>query len=162
MGIHVATAMRKLGELESLGLLEKRTREASDVVEYRLLNPRLDIVLDFASAAKSAAKGAWSRADRILVKEKPNAKILLESDDEHRRVRRLLFLKFLRRRTQAQTLDLAETEGAFLWHMPFGSERARSVADICRRSGIENPLHVSRILDFVREMERMGVIEVAR
>jgi hypothetical protein len=36
------------------------------------------------------------------------------------------------------------------------------VADICRRSGIENPLHVSRILDFVREMERMGVIEVAR
>lgn len=162
MGMHVATAMRKLGELQSLGLLEKRTRTGTDVVEYRLPNARVEIVLDLASAATSSAKDAWSRADRILVKEKPNRKILLESDEKSRRVRRILFLKVLRRRTEARTLELAETEGTFLWHLPFASEPARSVADICRRGGVENPLHVARILEFVREMDRLGVIEVAR
>ncbi len=162
MGIHVATAMRKLAELESLGLLEKRVRSGTDMVEYRLLNPRLEIVLDLASAAKASAKDAWGQADRILVKEKPNSKILLEGDEKIRRVRRILFLKFLRRRTEARTLELAEVEGTFLWHVPFASEEARSVANICRHGGIERPLDVSRILEFVREMERMGVIEVAR
>ncbi len=162
MGIHVATAMRKLAELEGLGLLEKRPRADADVIEYRLAKPRVEIVLDFEADAKAASRDAWRQAERVLVKEHPNRKVLLESDDQSRRVRRILFLKVLRRRTEARTMELAETEGAFLWHLPFASESARSVADVCRRGGIENPLQVSRILAFVAEMERLGVIDVAR
>ena len=162
MGIHVATAMRKLAELESLGLLEKRARPAADVTEYRLARPRVEIVLDFEAEAKAASRDAWREAARILVKERPNRKVLLESDDQARRVRRILFLKVLRRHTEARTMELAEAEGAFLWHLPFASEAARSIAEVCRRGGIENPLQVSRILAFVAEMERLGVVDVAR
>lgn len=162
MGIHVATAMRKLAELEALGLLEKRLRAAGDVTEYQLTQPRVEIVLDFEADAKAASRDAWRAAERVLVREHPNRKVLLESDDRARRVRRVLFLKVLRRRTEARTMELAETEGTFLWHLPFASESARSVADVCRRGGIENPLQVSRILAFVTEMERLGVIDVAR
>ncbi len=162
MGIHIATAMRKLAELETLGLLEKRTRAGADIMEYRLASPRIEIVLDLEADAKAASRNAWRRAERVLVKEHPNRKVVLESDDRARRVRRILFLRVLRRRTEAQTLELAEAEGAFLWHLPFASEPARSVADVCRRGGIESPLQVSRILEFVTEMERMGVVDVAR
>ncbi len=162
MGIHVATAMRKLAELESLGLLEKRPRSAADVTEYRLARPRVEIVLDFDAEAKAASRDAWREAERILVREHPNRKVLLESDDQARRVRRILFLTVLRRRTEAKALELAEAEGTFLWHLPFASEPARSVAEVCRKGGIESALQVSRILAFVLEMERMGVIDVAR
>ena len=162
MGIHIATAMRKLAELETLGLLEKRSRLGADVMEYRLAIPRIEIVLDFEADAKAASRDAWRQAERIFVKEHPDRKVVLESDDRARRVRRILFLKVLRRRTEARTLELAEAEGAFLWHIPFASEPARSVAELCRRGGIENPLQVSRILEFVTEMERMGVVDVAR
>lgn len=162
MGIHVATAMRKLAELEALGLLEKRSRAPSVVMEYRLASPRIEIVVDLEEDAEATSRDAWRQAERVLVKEHPNRQVVLESDDRVRRVRRILFLKVLRRRTEARTLDLAETEGAFLWHIPFASEPARSVADVCRRGGIENPLQVSRILQFVKEMERMGVVDVAR
>ncbi len=162
MGIHVATAMRKLAELESLGLLEKRSRADADVTEYCLTRPRVEIVLDFDAEAKSNARDAWREAERVLVKEHPNRKVLLESDDQARRVRRILFLTVLRRRTEARAMDLAEAEGAFLWHLPFASEPARSVADVCRKGGIESPLQVSRILAFVSEMERLGVVDVAR
>ncbi len=162
MGIHVATAMRKLAELESLGLLEKRARTEGDVTEYRLAKPRVEIVLDFEADARAASRSAWKQAERVLVKEHPNRKVLLESDDQARIVRRVLFLKVLRRRTEARTMELAEAEGSFLWHLPFASEPARSVADICRQGGIENPLQVSRILAFVTEMERQGVVDVVR
>lgn len=162
MGIHVATAMRKMAELESLGLLEKRSRPNGDVTEYRLLKPRLEIALDFEADADAAARDAWRQAERVLVKEHPNRKVLLETDDQSRRVRRILFLQVLRRRTQARTMELAEAEGAFLWHLPFASEPARSVAEVCHRGGIETPLQVSRILTFVAEMERLGVVDVAR
>ena len=162
MGIHVATAMRKLAELEGLGLLEKRPRPDRDVTEYRLARPRVEIILDFDADAKATSRDAWRRAERVLVKEHPNRKVLLESDDRAHRVRRVLFLKVLRRRTEARTMELGEAEGAFLWHLPFASEPARSVADVCHRGGIENPLQVSRILAFVTEMERLGVVDVAR
>ncbi len=162
MGIHVATAMRKLAELESLGLLEKRPRSDADVTEYRLARPRIDIVLDFDAEAKATSRDAWREAERILVKEHPNRKVLLESDDQARRVRRILFLTVLRRRTEARAMQLAEAEGAFLWHLPFASEPARSVADVCRKGGIQSALQVSRILAFVAEMERLGVVDVAR
>ena len=162
MGIHVATAMRKLAELESLGLLEKRPRSDADVTEYQLARPRVEIILDFEAEAKASARNAWHEAERILVKEHPNRKVLLESDDQARRVRRILFLTVLRRRTEAKAMELAEAEGAFLWHLPFASEPARSVADVCRKGGIESALQVSRILAFVSEMERLGVVDVAR
>lgn len=162
MGIHIATAMRKLAELETLGLLEKRSRTGTEVTEYRLANPRIEIVLDFDAQAKATSRDAWRQAERILVKEHPNRKVVLESDDRARRVRRILFLKVLRRRTEARTLELAEAEGAFLWHLPFASEPAKSVAEVCRRGGIDNPLQISRILAFVTEMESMGVVDVAR
>ncbi len=162
MGIHVATAMRKLAELESLGLLDKRRRPGTDIAEYRLTKPRLEIVLDFDRDASAASRDAWRRADRIVVKEHPNRKLLLESDDQARRVRRILFLKVLRRRTEARAMELSEPEGRFLWALPYASEAGRSVADVCRRAGIESPFQLSRILEFVKELERKGVVEVVK
>ena len=162
MGIHVATAMRKLAELESLGLLEKRTRADGDVTEYHLPKPRVEIVLDFDTDAKVASRDAWRQAERLVVKERPNRKVLLESDDQARRVRRILLLKVLRRRTEARTIELSEPEGRFLWALPYASEAGRSVAEVCRRAGIESPLQLSRILASVKELERLGILEVVR
>ncbi len=162
MGIHVATAMRKLAELAALGLLEKRSRPGSDVLEYRLARSRVDIVLDFDADAKAASRDARRQAEHVFVRERPNPKVLVESDDGARRVQRVLFLTVLRRRTNARKLELSEPEGRFLWHLPYASEAARSVAEICRQAGIENPLVVARLLDFVREMERLGILEVVR
>lgn len=162
MGIHVATAMRKLAELEALRLLEKRPRADSDVIEYRLAKPRVEILLDFDADGKASSRDAWRQAERILVKERPSRKVLLEGDDQAHRVRRILFLKVLRRRTEARTMELSEPEGRFLWALPYASEAGRSVAEVCRRAGIESPLQLSRILASVPELEKLGILEVVR
>ena len=162
LGIHVATAMRKLSELEALGLLEKRVREGTDLVEYRPVGGRVEIVLDFDGEAKAAARDAWSVAKRILVRERPNRKVVLEADERAEVVRRIVFVKTVRLRTTAQVMELTEAEGRFLWHLPFASQDAASVAEVCRRGKIENPIHVSKLLDFVKEMESRGVLEVVR
>lgn len=162
MGIHVATAMRKLAELEPLGLLEKRTRTASRVVEYSLARPRLEIILDIEAEARRAAKGAWGRAEKLFVKEKPNKNVVVEADEQEGQVRQLVFVKGLRWRTVARKLELTDREGRFLWHMPFGSQKALPVAEVCRQAGIKFALQVSKILEFVEEMERLGVVEIVR
>ena len=162
LGIHVATAMRKLSELETLQLLEKRVRAGSDLVEYRPVSARVEIVLDFEAEAKAAKRDARSVAKSILVRERPNRKVVLEADERAEVVRRVVFVKTVRLRTTAQVMDLTEAEGRFLWHLPFASEQAASVAEVCRRAKIENPIHVSKLLDFVKEMESRGVVEVVR
>jgi len=162
LGIHVATAMRKLSELETLQLLEKRVRAGSDLVEYRPVSARVEIVLDFEAEAKAAKRDARSVAESILVRERPNRKVVLEADERAEVVRRVVFVKTVRLRTTAQVMELTEAEGRFLWHLPFASEQAASVAEVCRRAKIENPIHVSKLLDFVKEMESRGVVEVVR
>jgi len=162
LGIHVATAMRKLSELEALGLLEKRVRAGTDLVEYRSVSARVEIVLDFDGEAKAAARDAWSVAKSILVRERPNRKVVLEADERAEVVRRIVFVKTVRLRTTAQVMELTEAEGRFLWHLPFASQDAASVAEVCRRGKIENPIHVSNLLDFVKEMESRGVLEIVR
>src|SRR5207245_11488161 len=72
LGIHVATAMRKLSELEALGLLEKRVREGTDLVEYRPVGGRFEIVLDFEGESKAAAGAAWRFTQRIVARASPN------------------------------------------------------------------------------------------
>ena len=158
----MATAMRKASELEALGLLEKRVREGTDLVEYRPVGGRVEIVLDFDGEAKAAARDAWSVAKSILVRERPNRKVVLEADERAEVVRRIVFVKTVRLRTTAQVMELTEAEGRFLWHVPFASQDAASVAEVCRRGKIENPIHVSKLLDFVKEMESRGVLEVVR
>ena len=162
LGIHVATAMRKLAELEALGLLEKRDRAASRVVEYRLASPRIEIVVDFDEQARAVSQDAWGRAGTVLVKERPNRNVVAETDEEGKRVRRLVFTTRGRWRAAGRVLDLTDLEGRFLWHVPFGSEEARPVADVCRAAGIEGAVDVARVLEFVEEMERLGIVEVVR
>src|SRR5207245_6419228 len=156
LGIHVATAMRKLSELEALGLLEKRVREGTDLVEYRPVGGRVEIVLDFDGEAKAAARDAWSVAKRILVRERPNRKVVLEADERAEVVRRIVFVKTVRLRTTAQVMELTEAEGGFLWHLPLAAQDAPSVAEVCRRGQIENPSHGCSRRAVDDEMEAAG------
>jgi DNA-binding transcriptional regulator YhcF (GntR family) len=162
LGIHVATAMRKLAELESMKLLKKKVRRGNNVVEYNLNFPRLEIILDFDDETRKAMEGAWSHAEKTLVREKPHKNIVAEVGEEQERVLRLVFIKGRRLRSAVTIMELTELEGRFLWHIPFSSQNRLSVADICRKASIENPLHVAKILEFVKEMKRLGVLEVVR
>src|SRR5207245_11545294 len=105
---------------------------------------------------------ARSVAHGIVGRERPDRTAALEADERAEVVRRVGFVKTVRRRTTAQVMELTEAEGRFLWHLPFASEQAASVAEVCRRAKIENPIHVSKLLDFVKEMESRGVVEVVR
>jgi len=162
LGMHVATAMRKLAELDALGLLEKRTRAASDMTEYRLARTRIELVLDLEAEASKAAEGAWARAERVFVREKSSRDVLLEVDEGRKVVRRIVFAGGLRRRAVVRTLELNGIEGAFLYNLPFGSEEGRSVAEVCRRAGISEPLQVARVLEFVQGLHEMDAVEVVR
>ena len=162
LGIHVATAMRKLAELETLGFLEKRNRSASRVVEYRLASPRIEILVDFDEQARAVSQDAWAKAEKILVKERPNRNVVAETDEKGKRVRRLVFTTRGRWRAAGRVLELTDLEGGFLWHVPFGSDEARPVAYVCRQAGIEGAVDVARILEFLEEMERLEIVEVVR
>jgi DNA-binding HxlR family transcriptional regulator len=162
LGIHVATAMRKLAELEGLGLVVRREREGTNLAEYEVKSPRVEILIDLDAEARAMAARAADGAARTYVREKPNRKVIAESDEAAGRVLRLVFLKGARWRTAVKTMPLTEDEGRFLWHLPYASEGPKSVADVCRKAGIANAVHVGRILEFVKESERLGIVEVVR
>lgn len=158
----MATAMRKLTELESLKLVSKRPRKGSKAIEYKLAFPRLEFILDFEAESKKASEGAWEQAERIFVREKPNKNVVAESNEREERILRLVFVRRQRWRAAARVMDLRSLEGRFLWHLPFASQNALSIAHICRHVGIENSLQVVKIIEFIREMDRLGVIEIVR
>ncbi len=162
LGIHVATAMRTLAEMESAGLIARRDRPGTDLDEYSLTSPRFEILLDLRAEAQKVATGAISRAKKMYVREKPNRKVIAEADEEGGRIVRLVFVKGPRWRSAVETLALSEDEGRFLFHIPFGSARAESVGAVCQKAGIREPLQIARIIEFVEEAERMGVLEVVR
>jgi len=162
LGIHVATAMRTLAEMESAGFVVRRDRPGTNLEEYALTSPRFEILLDLEAEARAAATGATSRAAKTFVREKPNRKVIAEADEEAGRIVRLVFVKGPRWRSAVETLALSEDEGRFLFQIPFASARAGSVAEVCRKAGIREPLRVARILEFVEEAERFGILEVVR
>src|SRR5437773_5643285 len=106
LGIHVATAMRKLAELEALGMVTDRTRDGNDLTEYGLASSRIEIVIDLDSVAKNASKGARDVARHTLVRERPNRNVVAEADENRRIVRRISFVRGLRWRTVVRTLEL--------------------------------------------------------
>ncbi len=162
LGIHIATAMRKMSEMESTGLVTRRVRSETNLEEYAVTNPRIEVVLDLEEEARTAGDDAKVRAARTFVRERPNRKVIAEADEERGRIVRLVLVKGPRWRSAVETLALTEDEGRFLFHIPFASARAESVAAVCAKAGISDPLRVARVLGFVEEAEKMGVVEVVR
>ena len=162
LGIHIATAMRKLAELVAMGLVTDRTRNGSELTEYGLASARIEIVIDLDSVAKNASKTAGDAARHTLVRERPNRNVLAEADEERRVVQRLSFVRGLRWRTVVRTLELTEDEGRFLFRLPFASEPPRYVATIAKEAGVEGGPRIAKLLEFIEEAERLGVIEVVR
>src|SRR5436309_8484784 len=105
LGIHVATAMRKLAELEALGLVTDRTRDGSDLTEYGLASSRIEIVIDLDSVAENASKVAGDAARHTLVRSRPNRNVFVEADEHRLIVQRLSFVRGLRCRKVVRTRD---------------------------------------------------------
>ena len=68
LGIHVATAMRKLAEMEALGLVSRRVRPGTNLDEYALKNPRIELVFDLAAEARARAAEATDGASKTFVR----------------------------------------------------------------------------------------------
>lgn len=161
--IHTATAVKYLTELHEIGIVEKRTREGKykDAFEYRLINPEINLTLNFEKIIAEESKGVIKKAGLIKVKEQVRDDVNYEWDDEKQKILKINIIGSGLRRSIKESVELSTLEGRFFWHMPYPSEESISVEQICEKAGIKNALEFKKILNFVDVLKEKGIIEAS-
>ena len=163
--VHVATAMRKLSELENAGLVKKRNRKGTNrpTYEYTLTNSKINLSLDFAKTSKKKSGEAIKEAERLYIRENANPDIVFEMNEKEKAITKVNLMQKtvggLRRKVE-NSLTLTELEGRFLWKLPFKSEPSKSIIEICLKSNIEKPSEIKKILKLVDNLKKLKVIEI--
>ncbi|ODS35289.1 MAG: hypothetical protein A7316_04170 [Candidatus Altiarchaeales archaeon WOR_SM1_86-2] len=160
--IHTATAVKYLSELHEIGIVEKRVREGKykDAFEYRLIEAEINLTLNFEEIIEEESEGVIEKARSIRVKERVRDDVNYEWDDEKQKILKINIVGAGLRRGVRESIELSDTEGRFLWNMPYPSEDYISVEQICEKSGIKNPVEMKKILDLVRILKEKNIIEL--
>jgi predicted ArsR family transcriptional regulator len=163
--VHVATAMRKLSELENIGLVKKRLRKGTNrpTYEYTLTSSKIDLSLDFAKTSRKKSGEAVKEAERMYIRENANPDIVFEMNEKDKVITKVNLMQKtvggLRKKVE-KSLSLTELEGRFLWKLPFKSEPGKSIIEICLNSNIKKPSEIKKILKLVDNLKKLKVIEI--
>ena len=160
--IHTATAVKYLTELHEIDLVEKRTRPGKykDALEYKLINSKINLTLNFDKIIKEESAGVIEKARSIKVKERVRDDVNYEWDDDKQKILKINFIGGNLRRGIKEFVSLNDCEGRFLWHVPYPSDESLLVFRICEKAGINNAMDIKKILKFVDFLKDKGVVDV--
>ncbi len=155
--LHVKTAQDFLEGLHQAGIVDRReaAEKKRPYFRYSLLKHRLDISVDLDTlydAGRHTSQRNWRLRERrdsgALFKEGRGDRIsavhVYEGSGRSRLERRI---------------SLTESQGRFLFHLPFPTEAAMSVMDICRRAGITAD-RLPEVLDLIETLRTHQVVEI--
>jgi|GEM_PF-241401 len=154
--LHIQTAQDFLEGLTELGYLDRRevSERKRPYYRYTLVTSRMTLEVNLDDLKRRRSSGELDR--RIREKANAGANFTLARDGEA--IGHVAKWTGEGRGRKERRINLTESQGRFLYHLPFPNAKFLSVADIIRRARIDDQL-TPEILDIVDELEALGIIE---
>lgn len=158
LGIHVKTAQDFLEGLEQAGVLSKHeaAEKKRPYFRYTLEEPLIRINIDLKALYDA---GLESRDQRRRIRERKDSGALFK-EGRGGRITAVHVYEGEGRARVERRLGLTETQGRFLYYLPFPTEDPQRVTGICRKAKIPTD-SLPEILDLVRVLVKHGVLEIA-
>lgn len=157
LGLHIKTAQDFLEGLHGQGIVSKKEvfERKRPYFRYSLARRHITIDVDLGELYDEAA-GRKTLGWRV--REKKNSGVLFKTAPKSRRISSVTLFTGTGRSRREKKLSLTESQGLFLFHLPFPTEPYRAVGEIIGTSGID-VAHIPEILDIVGILDRHGIIE---
>lgn len=157
LNLHIRTAQDYLDGLAALGIVSKEEVRENKRPYFRYSLQQEHIVMDLDLASLVGQQPAGALTMRIRERGNSGARFATGRSDHY--IHHVVVWTGEGRERAERKISLTAPQGRFLYHLPFPTAEALSVADIMKKAGVEESL-APEILDVVGLLQRHGVIEV--
>lgn len=155
--LHVQTAQDFLEALAGLGVVAKEEvyEGKRPYFRYSLLAPRLSLEIDLAAtfAPPSSRPAKWG-----AIRERKNSSARFSTGRDNASIHSVAVWTGDRRSGRERKISLTESQGRFLFHLPFPSSDPVAVDAIMEQAGVEAAAE-AEVFDLLDWLEEHGVIE---
>lgn len=156
LNLHIKTAQDFLEALAALGVLSKEEvyEKTRPYFRYVLKQDRIVIDIDLQQVKRNPEKSNLSQ--RIRERKNAGARFTTARSDDY--ISSVTIWTGEGRERQERRIKLTSPQGRFLYYLPFPDAEPLSVAEIMKKSGVEQSL-APEIIDLVQLLDKYGVIE---
>jgi len=157
LDLHTKTSQDFLEGLESCSLVSKTEvfEKKRPYFRYSLKKKKLTMDIDFSDLYRPQDH---EHKLRWKIREKRNSGAVFKTSGGGGQISAVHFLVGQGREGQERTFNLTNSQGKFLFHLPFPTQPFKSVFDIIKKAEVEQSC-VPEILDIVEVLEQYKIIE---
>jgi predicted transcriptional regulator len=157
LDLHIKTAQDFLEELSALGIAEKKEvyERKRPYFRYSLKQTTLNIEVDF-NALYNPDEESTSLENKI--REKQNTGVLFATASNYSFFSGITIFIGEGRKRRERKISLTNSQGRFLYHLPFPNAAFQTIKGIIKKAGIDES-YASEILDIVNVLKDYNVIE---
>jgi hypothetical protein len=159
LDLHIKTTQDFLEDLHSLDLLDREEvyEGKRPYFRYRLMVREINFRLDL-SAFMTEKKVRHNSNLELKIREAKNtrARFTVSRNNDH--ISNVIIWMGEGRSRTERRLNLSLPQGKFLFHLPFPTAEALSIAAIMKKAGIDD-VYAPEIIDIVQVLKEFNVIE---
>jgi len=161
LDLHIKTAQDFLEGLEELGIVSKEEvfEKKRPYFRFTLLQEKLRIEFDLNQLIDTEKK--TSELDFIHIKERKDSNCMFKTSPKTGALSTVSFYVGEGREKEERKINLTESQGRFLFHLPFPTEAIQSIQWILNKAEIDSS-YSKEILDMVYFLGDHGIIEIVR
>jgi len=161
LNLHIKTAQDFLEGLETLGIVTKEEvfEKKRPYFRYALMNKKIKVEFDLEQL-KMAHENERA-LDTIWIKEKKKANCVFKSSPRGDVISSITLFSGKSRGKEERKIILTESQGRFLYYLPFPTEAPQSIRHILKKASLDVS-YADEILDIVRFLSDRHVIERTR
>jgi hypothetical protein len=156
--LHIKTAQDFLEGLLTLGIVTKEEvfEKKRPYFRYALMNKKIKV--DFDLEQLRTVHEEARALDTILIKEKKKANCVFKASPRGDVISSITLFSGKSRSREERKIILTESQGRFLYYLPFPTESPQSIRHILKKASLDVS-YVDEILDIVHFLSDHHVIE---
>ena len=158
LDMHIKTAQDFLEELAELGIADKIlvTEKTRPYYRYSLKQSKITIEVDLSKLVYSEK---WKDISGQKIKEKKNSGIMFTHSAGGQMISGLTIYTGEGRFKKEQKINLSESQGKFLFYLPFPTEQPKTISAILEKAGL-NKSYLNEIMDIIDVLEKHNALEI--
>lgn len=154
---HIKTAQDFLDGLAELGIVKKEEvyERKRPYYRYTLVKEKVSLNIDFASLHNPADEPARLKKK---IRERVNSGANFTTSGSNPIISSVSIFTGEERSKKERKISLTNSQGRFIYHLPFPNAEFLSISEIMTKAGIDESLS-SEILDIVDMLEKLNIIE---
>lgn len=156
LNLHISTAQEFLEAMASLGILEKKEvfEKKRPYFRYALKQTKIALEIDLDRVIKKPPEGRPAQK----IKERPNSGGRFATARNNQCISSVTVWIGDGRDRKERKINLTNSQGRFLFHLPFPSAMPATITEIMKKADVEESF-LPEIIDIVDLLEKFGVIE---